>query len=89
MVLGGGVINCAVGAYLVEVVDVDAHDVADVLQGKRGSWADGVLLESTVEALEFAVGLWAVRGGEDLRSLPVAHELLEAARHKLTDAVQV
>src|SRR5438093_3739169 len=71
----------------VVVADEVAHDSLGILQAERSFGTNGVLFEGAVEALEFAIALRVVRGGEDVGGLPEADEFLEVAGDELAAVV--
>ena len=79
----GDIAERAVETDLVVVVDEGTGDSFGVFEAQRCLWADGLLLEGTMEALDFAVALRIMRRAKHMGGLEVTDESFEVFCHEL------
>ncbi len=79
----GDVTERTVEADLVVMVDEGTGDSFGVFEAQRGLWADGLLLEGAMEALDLAVALRIMGRAKHVGGLEVADEGFEVLGHEL------
>ena len=79
----GDIAERAVETDLVVVVDEGTGDSFGVFEAQGCLWADGLLLEGTMEALDFAVALRIMRRAKHMGGLEVTDEGFEVFCHEL------